>query len=128
MDFSSLSTRTDPHADRSEALLPLKLVYLFQLSHSASPHIHEFTKCWTIDGGLHHLARILQISVSVHHGLKPCLPLRPTMIQPRPLKLVLTLNPQPFCKHATYKISLTFQCIVNIGVGKSRKIHTSWDA
>jgi hypothetical protein len=76
-----------------------------------------------MDGGLERLVRILHDfcmcppppeNPSVLYGLSPP--------NARPPKLVPTLNPQSFDKHAAYRFSLAFQCVVNIGVRGSEDI------
>ena len=42
----------------------------------------------------------------------------------RPPKLAPTLNPHSFDKHAAYRFSLAFQCVVNIGVRVSEPIRS----
>lgn len=76
-----------------------------------------------MDGGLERLVRILHEfcicppppeNPSILYGLSPP--------NARPPKLVPTLNPQSFDKHAAYRFSLAFQCVVNIGVRGSEDI------
>jgi hypothetical protein len=78
-----------------------------------------------MDGGLERLVRILHEfcicppppeNPAILYGLSP-----PTARSP---KLVPTLNPQSFDKHAAYRFSLAFQCIVNIGVRGSEPIRS----
>ncbi|KAF4596922.1 hypothetical protein EYR38_008313 [Pleurotus pulmonarius] len=95
-----------------------QLVYLT----STSPRIREIM---TMDGGLERLVRILHDfcicppppeNPAMLYGLSP-----PTA---RPNKLVPTLNPPSFDKHAAYRFSLAFQCLVNIGVRGSEPIRS----
>lgn len=76
-----------------------------------------------MDGGLERLVRILHDfcmcppspeNPSILYGLSPP--------NARPPKLVPTLNPSSFDKHAAYRFSLAFQCVVNIGVRGSEDI------
>jgi hypothetical protein len=78
-----------------------------------------------MDGGLERLVRILQDfclcppppeNAALVYGLSP-----PSS---RPPKLIPTLNPQSFDKHAAYRFSLAFQCVVNIGVRGSEPIRS----
>jgi hypothetical protein len=78
-----------------------------------------------MDGGLERLVRILHDfcmcppppeNPAILYGLTPP--------NARPPKLVPTLNPQSFDKHAAYRFSLAFQCIVNIGVRGSEPIRS----
>ena len=89
---------------------------------STSPRIREIM---TMDGGLERLVRILHDfcmcppppeNPNVIYGLSP-----PNM---RPPKLMPTLNPPTFDKHAAYRFSLAFQCVVNIGVRGSEPIRS----
>lgn len=78
-----------------------------------------------MDGGLERLVRIL-------HDFCMCPPppenpallygLQPPNTQPG--KPVPTLNPKSFDKHAAYRFSLAFQCVVNIGVRGSEPIRS----
>ena len=79
----------------------------------------------TMDGGLERLVRILHDfcmcppppeNPNVIYGLAPP--------NTRPPKLVPTLNPPTFDKHAAYRFSLAFQCVVNIGVRGSEPIRS----
>lgn len=101
--------------------LPLfnSLTHLTYLT-STSPRIREIM---TMDGGLERLVRILHDfclcppppeNPSILYGLSPP--------NARPPKLVPILNPQSFDKHAAYRFSLAFQCVVNIGVRGSEDI------
>lgn len=103
--------------------LPLfnSLTHLTYLT-STSPRIREIM---TMDGGLERLVRILHDfcicppppeNPAILYGLSP-----PSA---RPPKLVPTLNPQSFDKHAAYRFSLAFQCVVNIGVRGSEPIRS----
>ncbi|KAG9316086.1 hypothetical protein JVU11DRAFT_3757 [Chiua virens] len=89
---------------------------------STSPRIREIM---TMDGGLERLVRILHDfcicppppeNPNVIYGLSPP--------NTRPQKLVPTLNPPTFDKHAAYRFSLAFQCVVNIGVRGSEPIRS----
>lgn len=103
------------------APLPLfnSLTHLTYLT-STSPRIREIM---TMDGGLERLVKILQDfcfsppppeNPTVIYGLLP-----PTSRAPKPQP---TLNPAVFDKHAAYRFSLAFQCVVNIGVRGSEQI------
>ncbi|KAF9230393.1 hypothetical protein BU15DRAFT_91118 [Melanogaster broomeanus] len=89
---------------------------------STSPRIREIM---TTDGGLERLVRMLHDfcmcppppeNPNIMYGLSPP--------NTRPPKLVPTLNPANFDKHAAYRFSLAFQCVVNIGVRGSEPIRT----
>ncbi|TFK96702.1 hypothetical protein BDV98DRAFT_302714 [Pterulicium gracile] len=103
--------------------LPLfnSLTHLTYLT-STSPRIREIM---TMDGGLERLVRILQDfcicppppeNASLVYGLSP-----PSL---RPPRLPPTLNPPSYDKHAAYRFSLAFQCVVNIGVRGSEPIRS----
>ncbi|KII84339.1 hypothetical protein PLICRDRAFT_57745 [Plicaturopsis crispa FD-325 SS-3] len=103
--------------------LPLfnSLTHLTYLT-STSPRIREIM---TMDGGLERLVRILHDfcmcppppdNPAILYGLSPP--------NARPAKLVPTLNPTSFDKHAAYRFSLAFQCVVNIGVRGSEPIRS----
>ena len=103
--------------------LPLfnSLTHLTYLT-STSPRIREIM---TMDGGLERLVRILHEfclsppppeNPAVFYGLMP-----PSA---RPPKVSPALNPLTFDKHAAYRFSLAFQCIVNIGVRGSEPIRS----
>ncbi|KAL0945235.1 hypothetical protein HGRIS_000748 [Hohenbuehelia grisea] len=89
---------------------------------STSPRIREIM---TMDGGLERLVRILH-----DFCICPPLPENPALLyglsppSSRPPKLQPTLNPQSFDKHAAYRFSLAFQCLVNIGVRGSEPIRS----
>ncbi|KAG8212838.1 hypothetical protein J3R82DRAFT_11139 [Butyriboletus roseoflavus] len=89
---------------------------------STSPRIREIM---TMDGGLERLVRILY-----DFCMCPPPPENPNVIyglsspNTRPPKLVPTLNPPTFDKHAAYRFSLAFQCVVNIGVRGSERIRS----
>ena len=79
----------------------------------------------TMDGGLERLVRILHEfcmcppppeNPALLYGLQP-----PNTQPPKP---VPTLNPKSFDKHAAYRFSLAFQCVVNIGVRGSEPIRS----
>ncbi|KIJ62936.1 hypothetical protein HYDPIDRAFT_168884 [Hydnomerulius pinastri MD-312] len=79
----------------------------------------------TTDGGLERLVRILHDfcmcppppeNPNIIYGLSPP--------NTRPPKLAPTLNPPTFDKHAAYRFSLAFQCVVNIGVRGSEPIRS----
>ncbi|KAH7926352.1 hypothetical protein BV22DRAFT_1087158 [Leucogyrophana mollusca] len=89
---------------------------------STSPRIREIM---TMDGGLERLVRILHDfcicppppeNPNIIYGLGPPNSRRP--------KLVPTLNPSTYDKHAAYRFSLAFQCVVNIGVRGSEPIRS----
>lgn len=114
MQFAALDT-TSP--------LPLfnSLTHLTYLT-STSPRIREIM---TMDGGLERLVKILHEfcmcppppeNPAILYGLMP-----PNARMP---KLVPTLNPHSFDKHAAYRFSLAFQCIVNIGVRGNEPIRS----
>jgi hypothetical protein len=78
-----------------------------------------------MDGGLKRLVRILHdfcicppppANPALIYSLSP-----PNACPPRP---VPTLNPHSFDKHAAYRFSLAFQCVVNIGVRGSEPIRS----
>ncbi|KAJ7278397.1 hypothetical protein C8J57DRAFT_1059903 [Mycena rebaudengoi] len=115
----------DRRALDTSSALPLfnSLTHLTYLT-STSPRIREIM---TMDGGLERLVRILHdfcvappppASPSQLHGLLP-----PSYRPPAP---VPTLNPPAgqFDKHAAYRFSLAFQCVVNIGVRGSEPIRS----
>ncbi|KAJ3562153.1 hypothetical protein NP233_g9753 [Leucocoprinus birnbaumii] len=85
-----------------------------------SPQIREIM---TMDGGLERLVKLLQ---DFCFSLPP--PENPSTIygllppSSRPPKLIPILNPTQFDKHAAYHFSLTFQCVINIGVCGSEQI------
>ncbi|KAF8649261.1 hypothetical protein AX16_005914 [Volvariella volvacea WC 439] len=103
--------------------LPLfnSLTHLTYLT-STSPRIREIM---TMDGGLERLVRILH-----DFCMCPPPPENPTLLyglgppNSRPPKLTPQLNPHTFDKHAAYRFSLAFQCVVNIGVRGSEKIRS----
>ncbi|KAF7426819.1 hypothetical protein PC9H_009188 [Pleurotus ostreatus] len=88
-----------------------QLVYLT----STSPRIREIM---TMDGGLE---RLVLVRILHDFCICPPPPENPAMLYglspptARPNKLVPTLNPPSFDKHAAYRFSLAFQCLVNIG-------------
>ena len=78
-----------------------------------------------MDGGLERLVRILHDfclsppppdNPAIFYGLSP-----PGSHPPKP---VPTLLPKSYDKHAAYRFSLAFQCIVNIGVRGSEPIRS----
>jgi len=77
----------------------------------------------TMDGGLECLVKLLQ-----EFCYSPPVPENPSAIygllppSSRPPKQIPTLNPAQFDKHAAYRFSLAFQCVVNIGVRGSEQI------
>jgi hypothetical protein len=79
----------------------------------------------TMDGGLERLVRILH-----EFCICPPPPENPALLygllppNSRPPKPVPTLNPQSYDKHASYRFSLAFQCVVNIGVRGSEPIRS----
>lgn len=101
--------------------LPLlnSLTHLTYLT-STSPRIREILTC---DGGLERLVRLLRDfciappppeNPALIFGLSP-----PAIPRPPP---VPTLNPKTFDRHAAFRFSLAFQCVVNIGVRGSEGI------
>ncbi|KAJ7098399.1 hypothetical protein C8R44DRAFT_642859 [Mycena epipterygia] len=115
----------DRRALDTSSALPLfnSLTHLTYLT-STSPRIREIM---TMDGGLERLVRILHdfclappppASPAAFYGLLP-----PTYRPPRPPP---QLNPPAgqFDKHAAYRFSLAFQCVVNIGVRGSEPIRS----
>ncbi|KAJ6454581.1 hypothetical protein C8R45DRAFT_846300 [Mycena sanguinolenta] len=115
----------DRRALDTSSALPLfnSLTHLTYLT-STSPRIREIM---TMDGGLERLVRILRdfcmsppppASPSAFYGLLP-----PGYRAPRPPP---QLNPPAgqFDKHAAYRFSLAFQCVVNIGVRGSEPIRS----
>ncbi|KAJ4487553.1 hypothetical protein J3R30DRAFT_3223069, partial [Lentinula aciculospora] len=103
--------------------LPLfnSLTHLTYLT-STSPRIREIM---TMDGGLERLVRLLHEfcicppppeNPALFYGLAP--------LSARPAKLLPTLNPTSFDKHAAFRFSLAFQCVVNIGVRGSEPIRS----
>jgi hypothetical protein len=111
-----------PALDTSSAL-PLfnSLTHLTYLT-STSPRIREIM---TMDGGLERLVRLLH-----DFCLCPPPPENPAILfglsppNSKPPKLIPTLNPTSFDKHAAYRFSLAFQCVVNIGVRGSEPIRS----
>ena len=103
--------------------LPLfnSLTHLTYLT-STSPRIREIM---VMDGGLERLVRMLHdFCVSPPPPENPALLyglLPPNYHPPKP---VPTLIPKAFDKHAAYRFSLAFQCIVNIGVRGSELIRS----
>jgi len=103
--------------------LPLfnSLTHLVYLT-STSPRIREIM---TQDGGLERMVRMLH-----DYCMSPPPPENPAMIygltppNTRPPKPTPTLNPTSFDKHAAYRFSLAFQCVVNVGVRGSEQIRT----
>ena len=103
--------------------LPLfnSLTHLVYLT-STSPRIREIM---TMDGGLERLVRILH-----DFCLSPPPPDNPAIFYglsspgSHPPKPVPTLLPKSYDKHAAYRFSLAFQCIVNIGVRGSEPIRS----
>jgi len=103
--------------------LPLfnSLTHLTYLT-STSPRIREIM---TMDGGLERLVRILH-----EFCICPPPPENPAILyglippNSRPPKLAPALNPHSFDKHAAYRFSLAFQCVVNIGVRGSEPIRS----
>ena len=103
--------------------LPLlnSLTHLTYLT-STSPRIREILTC---DGGLERLVRLLHDfclsppppeNPSAIYGLSPPnIPRQP----PSPV-----LNPKSFDRHAAYRFSLAFQCLVNVGVRGSEQIRS----
>ncbi|KAI0781755.1 hypothetical protein C8Q75DRAFT_796057 [Abortiporus biennis] len=113
----------DRRALDTNSPLPLfnSLTHLTYLT-STSPRIREIM---TMDGGLERLVRILQDfcicppppeNPALFYGLQP-----PSTPAP---KLVPTLIPKSVDKHAAYRFSLAFQCVVNIGVRGNESIRS----
>ncbi|KAI8995708.1 hypothetical protein BD414DRAFT_480355 [Trametes punicea] len=113
----------DRRALDTNSPLPLfnSLTHLVYLT-STSPRIREIM---TMDGGLERLVRILHDfcisppppeNPAIFYGLSP-----PGSHPPKP---VPTLLPKTWDKHAAYRFSLAFQCIVNIGVRGSESIRS----
>ena len=102
--------------------LPVLFNLLTHLTYltSISPRIREIM---TMVGGLERLLRILH-----EFCICPPPPENPailySLIPPnsRPPKLAPALNPHSFDKHAAYRFSFAFQCVVNIGVRGSEPI------
>ncbi|KAF6746909.1 hypothetical protein DFP72DRAFT_759905, partial [Ephemerocybe angulata] len=113
----------DRRALDTAAPLPLfnSLTHLVYLT-STSPRIREIM---TQDGGLERMVRMLH-----DYCMAPPPPENPAMIygltppNARPSKPTPTLNPTSFDKHAAYRFSLAFQCVVNVGVRGSEQIRT----
>ncbi|KAK7035485.1 hypothetical protein VNI00_011778 [Paramarasmius palmivorus] len=103
--------------------LPLfnSLTHLAYLT-STSPRIREIM---TMDGGLERLVRLL-----LDFCISPPPPENPSLFYglappgSRAPKLVPTLNPATWDKHASYRFSLAFQCVVNIGVRGTEPIRS----
>ncbi|KAK0493081.1 hypothetical protein EDD18DRAFT_1180616 [Armillaria luteobubalina] len=113
----------DRRALDTSSALPLfnSLTHLTYLT-STSPRIREIM---TMDGGLERLVKILHEfclcppppeNPALFYGLSPP--------NARPQKLTPALNPSSFDKHAAYRFSLAFQCVVNIGVRGSEPIRS----
>ncbi|RPD69748.1 hypothetical protein L226DRAFT_493928 [Lentinus tigrinus ALCF2SS1-7] len=113
----------DRRALDTNSSLPLfnSLTHLVYLT-STSPRIREIM---TMDGGLERLVRILHDfclsppppdNPAIFYGLSP-----PGSHPPKPLP---TLLPKSYDKHAAYRFSWAFQCIVNIGVRGSEPIRS----
>ncbi|KAI0926308.1 hypothetical protein AcV5_008803 [Taiwanofungus camphoratus] len=113
----------DRRALDTNSPLPLlnSLTHLTYLT-STSPRIREIM---TMDGGLERLVRIIHEfcmcppppeNPAIFYGLSP-----PSS---HPPKLTPTLNPKSWDKHAQYRFSLAFQCVVNIGVRGSENIRS----
>ncbi|TFK84270.1 hypothetical protein K466DRAFT_527585 [Polyporus arcularius HHB13444] len=113
----------DRRALDTNSSLPLfnSLTHLVYLT-STSPRIREIM---TMDGGLERLVRILHDfclsppppdNPAIFYGLSPP--------GSHPTKPAPTLLPKTYDKHAAYRFSLAFQCIVNIGVRGSEPIRS----
>ncbi|KAH9481932.1 MYND-type zinc finger protein samB [Psilocybe cubensis] len=103
--------------------LPLfnSLTHLTYLT-STSPRIREIM---TMDGGLERLVRILhEFCICPPPPENPAILYGLTPPNARLAKLSPALNPHSFDKHAAYRFSLAFQCIVNIGVRGSEPIRS----
>ncbi|KAI9507871.1 hypothetical protein F5148DRAFT_1201335 [Russula earlei] len=113
----------DRRALDTNSPLPLfnSLTHLTYLT-STSPRIREIM---VMDGGLERLVRMLHdFCISPPSPENPALLyglLPPNYHPPKP---VPTLIPKTFDKHAAYRFSLAFQCIVNIGVRGSELIRS----
>ncbi|EMD33351.1 hypothetical protein CERSUDRAFT_108147 [Gelatoporia subvermispora B] len=113
----------DRRALDTNSPLPLfnSLTHLTYLT-STSPRIREIM---TMDGGLERLVRIIH-----DFCMCPPPPENPTLLyglsppSSHPPKLTPTLIPKQFDKHAAYRFSLAFQCVVNIGVRGSEPIRS----
>ncbi|KAI9436117.1 hypothetical protein BJY52DRAFT_658748 [Lactarius psammicola] len=113
----------DRRALDTNSPLPLfnSLTHLTYLT-STSPRIREIM---VMDGGLERLVRMLH-----DFCLSPPPPENPALLYGllppnyHPPKPVPTLIPKAFDKHAAYRFSLAFQCIVNIGVRGSELIRS----
>ncbi|TRM56514.1 hypothetical protein BD626DRAFT_587313 [Schizophyllum amplum] len=116
----------DRRALDTSSPLPLfnSLTHLTYLT-STSPRIREIM---TMDGGLERLVKILH-----DFCLAPPSPENPVLfygLMPKPAKgraspeREYVLNPATFDKHAAFRFSLAFQCLVNIGVRGSENIRS----
>ncbi|KAI1786604.1 hypothetical protein LXA43DRAFT_1064977 [Ganoderma leucocontextum] len=113
----------DRRALDTNSSLPLfnSLTHLVYLT-STSPRIREIM---TMDGGLERLVRILH-----DFCISPPPPENPAIFYglaspgSHPPNAVPTLLPKSYDKHAAYRFSLAFQCIVNIGVRGSEPIRS----
>ncbi|EJF55994.1 hypothetical protein BD309DRAFT_973691 [Dichomitus squalens] len=113
----------DRRALDTNSSLPLfnSLTHLVYLT-STSPRIREIM---TMDGGLERLVRILH-----DFCISPPPPENPAIFYglaspgSHPSKPAPTLLPKTYDKHAAYRFSLAFQCIVNIGVRGSEPIRS----
>lgn len=112
-----------PSALDTNSPLPLlnSLTHLTYLT-STSPRIREILTC---DGGLERLVRLLKDfcisppppeNPAFIYGLSP-----PTSHRQLPVPV---LNPKIYDRHAAYRFSLAFQCVVNIGVRGSEPIRS----
>ncbi|KAI0311114.1 hypothetical protein OF83DRAFT_1177890 [Amylostereum chailletii] len=113
----------DRRALDTNSSLPLfnSLTHLVYLT-STSPRIREIM---TMDGGLERLVRILhEFCLSPPPAENPAIlyGLLPHTFHPS--KPAPVLNPKSFDKHAAYRFSLAFQCVVNIGVRGSEPIRS----
>src|ERR1700733_16210518 len=79
----------------------------------------------TMDGGLERLVRLLRdFCVCPPPPENPAILFGLSPPNSKPPKLVPTLNPTSFDKHAAYRFSLAFQCVVDIGVRGSETIRS----
>lgn len=79
----------------------------------------------TMDGGLERLVRILhEFCMCPPPPENPAILYGLTPPNAKLAKLTPALNPHSFDKHAAYRFSLAFQCIVNIGVRGSEPIRS----
>ncbi|KAL1725131.1 hypothetical protein EV714DRAFT_256099 [Schizophyllum commune] len=120
----------DRRALDTSSPLPLfnSLTHLTYLT-STSPRIREIM---TMDGGLERLVKILHDfclappppeNPALFYGLMPAPPPSKAKGRASPEREYV-LNPATFDKHAAFRFSLAFQCLVNIGVRGSENIRS----